>query len=190
MKNLIIFLFLFICLVSCGKEDPNDEEGQIQALKDGKVWTSSEVYFDIQKIENSQYSQGFYLGGNFKDDKGVVRKVLVFQTFSPTFDRQNKMEQWSIANFENKNVLKPYLLTVLDEGDVAGSTYGIDPLVNTNFIQITEIDTLNNLIYGIFDLSMVIIERSNSEPNIPESFHLKNGRFNAKLPLGWNKGVF
>lgn len=192
MKNSIIYLLLLgaLFLISCDKEDPAAAKGQVYALKDGKDWNSSEVYFGIQEFENYQYPFGFQLSASFTDKDGVVREALAIHTFLPILDRQETMEQWSIENFQNKNILNPYLLTVLDEGDVSGSRYGIDPSVSTNFIQITEIDSVNNMIYGIFDLSMVLVRRSSSEPNIPESIHLKNGRFNARRPMGWNKAVF
>ncbi len=190
MKNLIILIFLLSSLISCDKENPNVMNGQVYALKDGKDWSSSEIFFGIQELENSRYPFGFQLNASFVDNYGVEREALSLQTFLPIMERQEIMEQWNISNFENNNLLIPNMITILDEGDVSGSRYGIDQSVNTNFIQITEIDSANSMIYGIFDLSMVIVRRSSSEPNIPESIHLKNGRFNAKLPLGWNKGVF
>lgn len=192
MKNSIIYLLLLgaLLLISCDKEDPNAAAGQIFAQKDGKDWNSYKVYFNLLDIENSQNSVGFHISASFVDKQSVVREVLIIQTFLPTYFRQEIMEQWNVSNFENRKILNPYLITVLDEGDVSGSKYGIDPSVNTNFIQITKIDSANNMIYGIFDLSMVIVRRSSSQPNIPESIELKNGRFNARLPMGWNKAVF
>jgi hypothetical protein len=190
MKNSLIFLFLLSCLISCDKEDPLASKGQVFALKDGKDWSSSEIFFGIQELENTKYPYGFQLNASFVDNNGVVREALSLQTFLPIMERQEIMEKWSLSNFQNNNLLIPNIITILDEGDVSGSRYGIDPSVNSNFIQITEIDSTNSMIYGIFDLSMVIVRRSSSQPDIPESIHLKNGRFNAKLPLGWNNGVF
>lgn len=192
MKNSIIYLLLLgaLLLISCDKEDPRASNGHIFALKNGTEWNSSEVFFGIQELENTMFPYGFQLNASFVDNNGVVREALSLQTFLPIMDRQEVMEQWNISNFENNNLLIPNIITILDEGDVSGSRYAIDPSVNTNFIQITKIDSANNMIYGIFDLSMVIVRRSSSQPNIPESIQLKNGRFNAKLPMGWNKAVF
>lgn len=128
--SLSLYLFCFIALLSCCKDDPSTIEDPNKA-KLVRLWNASEVRLDGQDITHpgfTDFNIEFKANGNYLVNNGLP----VFTSSEDTWTFKKNSEsviilngiQASIAFFDNDNVL--HLTFTLPNAPIGGRTKGLN----------------------------------------------------------------
>lgn len=176
MKNMFFKLLLFGFLaVSACKKDKDDNVviftpgeqvfGWAKGVKEGKAWEAS-GYWRYHTDDSTHVGIDFKTYSEFgelREDIGLNEIPLSLGTYTI---------KGSIYDLGDNFVGGSYGL-LIDDGDVAGGIFFVDENED-NFITITEIDMLTNIIKGFFQLHF-IDESKNFK------LEIKDGEFELRL---------
>ena len=179
MEHFKIILFLTICLISCGDDDPIDFEGPFTGV-------ATVNKNDVQQIMNLEIVENNGIPSRYDI---VLRRDIDNDNSEGLVMRKIK------ANFENQTVLlrtfnnaidmpeASYLTTFQD--DILNDVYDIDTTATNNFIQITSFNDLSNEITGIFNLKFILTEDASVGDPPPETLVFSNGTFTTQVNPAW-----
>lgn len=181
MKQITI-MSLFIFLLSCSKEDiftpiyqaGNMEYGWVSAQKNGHDFLASGWAIKLKDYSDS------YFGIQFRTEtiEGFEREFFGFSEIKlETGTYQVSGEHFTINQTPDDIIGASYGTSQLD-GDVSEDNYQLNES-KSNRLTVTEIDTINNMVKGTFQVWFKI-DQSNREkvnPNNPDNVSLTNGSF-------------
>lgn len=151
-------------------------KGKAWAIKDNEEWNAS-----VSIIINTVNRDSFFLEmeTNATNHTGGHREILDFY-FLPY---ELKCSEVDKANYEGlfglDYVQSSAFYMAGEDGFLAGYK-PVDDLRNPNLIEITEIDEVNNKIYGRFSVSYEKTS-TGSNPDFEEEFRLFNGEFEVAI---------
>ena len=186
MKKALILLtlltllssFIFLAL-SCQKEElstiPIYEAGEMlfgsaTGKKAHLDWEASGIGLSHT---NSNEFWGILLGTS---EDGFSRENLVLGFISAT------PGNYRIAREHSPGVITSFYLTLQDDGDVLEDSYLVDESVLSNVARITKIDTVENLIEGIFTATFEIRDPEKKvNPNNPDRLTFSDVSFSVQI---------
>ena len=151
--NLILLLFISLGIISCHKEDKQNESNFISSNINEVKWNG------IPKIHTNEDNDTLILIGSGNE------QVIVF-----------KIKFKGEGNYNLKNSQAKYYTTV--GGDVMTSLYTLDASSSSQ-ITITDYNSEQNILKGNFEL-ILLQEWSNPENNVNKLI-FKNGGFKVTI---------
>ena len=153
--NLILLLFIILGITSCQEEEISEEPDFISADVNGEYWKGEPW--------TNKKTDSIWLSG------------------------LNEVQNWSyILGFKIKfkgegdyTLNKSTGYTTLYQKDQESERYSLDESLPSQF-TITEYDTKRNIIRGNFEMSLLLVKRSDF-PEPPEELVFKNGEFKITL---------
>lgn len=182
MKNLkLLHLFLLLFLLSCSKDEqayqlpiysqgPQDT-GWGKATRDGRAWNATAF------AQRHRDSSGFIgLAFNTYTEFGELREGLLFNEIP--FKVGKYPVSGNIDDY-NDHLIGSIFGVMESDGDVAGVLY-TNNLSVKGFMNITFVDSINNIVGGSFDV--VKFDRLVPEDApYPEQVSFRNGTFRMKI---------
>lgn len=180
MKNLkLLHLFLLLFLLSCSKDEqayqlpiysegPQDT-GWGKATRDGQAWNATAF------ARRHRDGSGFIgLDFNTYTEFDELREILAFNEIP--FKVGKYPVNGNIDNY-NDNLVGCKFAVAESDGDVVGALYSNNLSVK-GFMNITFVDSINNIVGGSFDV--VKFDRLELDP-YPEQVSFRNGTFRMKI---------
>ena len=184
MKKSILFYIVILsyCLFSCNDEvtvpitiyeSVDQTNGWVTATIEGHDF---EAGGEVVLISEEDSIDRFAVHFRTQAPEGYLREMYNLRSipykvgFYEIVHTDNVREGFASARF----------YTLIDDGDVRGSRYGVDES-KTNFIEVTEVNEVEELIKGNFSVHFKLEEDEEPPSTHPKKFSLKNGVFEMKI---------
>lgn len=144
------------------------KDGLGEAVKINQLWGAS-VFASLWKGKPSLALKTYHSPYNENTDAELL-----------TFD----LPKLSSGCFKisNKNIIENVSINYLAKhGDTIYGFYDVDENSDKNYIEITKLDTLEQVIEGKFMLSLVLNKKLKHEAFLKDTIRFSNGNFKAKL---------
>jgi len=173
MKILHLIFFFCLWFLSCHDkvEEPNLYWGEANVIMNNK-FISLKPYGFTDGVRLNIYLDSFNAQGFLRYE--IVLGMLELKEYSTD----------TMVSFNNLGSnLSEYaaLYTFLEDGDVQGNFYNLQN-VSSNLIKVTNLNTVNNEIYGEFNLTFVIDTIWGiNDGSAPDTIMIQNGTFHTKI---------
>jgi len=177
-KKLTFLIFIGILFVSCNKDSPIPDiySGSATAEKNGEIWNAHVWFTEIEGV-------GFNIGFDVFDNAGIQTEHMTIFSVKKNFEKQviDKTLDWSVT-IKNFGVF----YTTIVGGDAGGNGYDVDIVTSNSFFQVTEYNAKNEIMKGIFNLTLILTDRGNTGTITPPT-RLKfiDGSFTVKVKTEW-----
>lgn len=187
IKNLLIISALL--LFSCSGEDEISQQtiefydspspytyGWVKAIKNGQYWEAHPRASDQSTLD--QQNNTFGLIFLFFNKKGIPRQKLSILFIPKKTGLYDVLTQSDIV--ERGSTINARYTTIVADGDVTGEGYRLDESV-TNVVTVDSFNEGTGEVTGNFNLSFIIEEEYDRDPEKPDYITFENGEFYAKL---------
>jgi len=169
MRHLQLIALVIILSVGCSKDfEPDYSNGYAIAEFNGEDWKG--VPYGVFNAEKDKVHLSFYVN----NEKGIRRESLSIANI-PYRTKNN-------GDFDSSNnQLKCVYARLISDGDLISEAYNLI-LNESNFLNVTSIDSATGMIEGSFNLNFIIDELlGKNDESAPDLIKFNKGEFQVML---------
>ena len=179
MKTKLLLTLTLLAFLACKKESipiyyPGDMPfGKMMGKKEGYDWVASSY---AQQQDNDPAYFGILastctIEGFLRETLGLNKIPMKTGSYKISGPYNNIFDGFVGSSYG----------TSRDDGDVAEDNYIVDETADDNYIEITYLDTIANLVKGKFTVTYVVTTEHAGNPNNPDKVKFSDGEFEVEF---------